>query len=211
MLFFAILGFGKYQPLKSANIHKNQNSEPLTVLKWQILDSKSTQLWFHVKSERQKNSIIYTLCFIFLCYVKFLHFCCTCYEHSKNVRSVAGHRIYLRLFIHLSKSEILKFYVKSWLILCTSFQLQPSTHSFSWPSITYLSHPVTFSWKAMSKRPRIPSIFLILIYQPWRQCNFPQFQRTKIRENLTSGLKWPILLITNHSSPALFLWRSFRY
>ena len=44
MLFFAILGFGKYQPLKSANIHKNQNSEPLTVLKWQILDSKSTQL-----------------------------------------------------------------------------------------------------------------------------------------------------------------------
>ena len=39
----AILGavnfwyFGKYLPSKSAKIHENQNSEPLNVLKWQIL------------------------------------------------------------------------------------------------------------------------------------------------------------------------------
>ena len=29
---------GKSKPLKSAKIHKNRNSEPLTVLKWQFLD-----------------------------------------------------------------------------------------------------------------------------------------------------------------------------
>ena len=29
--------FGKLQPLKSAKIHENQNSEQLNVLKWQIL------------------------------------------------------------------------------------------------------------------------------------------------------------------------------
>ena len=29
--------FGKFQPSKSAKIHKRQNSEPLNVLKWQIL------------------------------------------------------------------------------------------------------------------------------------------------------------------------------
>ena len=29
--------FIRFQPSKSAEIHKNQNSEPLNVLKWQIL------------------------------------------------------------------------------------------------------------------------------------------------------------------------------
>ena len=29
--------FGTYQPTKSAKIHKNPNSEPLNVVKWQIL------------------------------------------------------------------------------------------------------------------------------------------------------------------------------
>ena len=33
---FAI--FGKFQPSKSAKIHKNQNSEPLNVSKWQTLN-----------------------------------------------------------------------------------------------------------------------------------------------------------------------------
>ena len=42
--------------------YKNQNSEPLNVLKWQILRLKISQLWFHVKSEWHKNSTISTLC-----------------------------------------------------------------------------------------------------------------------------------------------------
>jgi len=29
--------FGTFHPTKSANIHENQNAEPLSVLKWQIM------------------------------------------------------------------------------------------------------------------------------------------------------------------------------
>jgi len=53
--------FGKFQALKSAKMYKNQNSEPLNVLKWQILHFYNTQNWFHVKSEWQKNHEISAL------------------------------------------------------------------------------------------------------------------------------------------------------
>ena len=56
LLIFAIL-----EALKSAKIHKNQNSEPLNVLKWQIFRLYIRHLWFHVKFEWQKNSVISTL------------------------------------------------------------------------------------------------------------------------------------------------------
>ena len=41
---------------------KNQYSEPHNVLKWQIFRLKIGLLWFHVKSEWQKKSVISTLC-----------------------------------------------------------------------------------------------------------------------------------------------------
>ena len=47
--------------LKSANIHENQNSEPLHVVKWLILHFQNPQNWFHVKFEWYKNHEIYIL------------------------------------------------------------------------------------------------------------------------------------------------------
>ena len=38
--------FGKFQPSKSAENHKNQHSEPLNVLKWRFLDLKITNFDF---------------------------------------------------------------------------------------------------------------------------------------------------------------------
>ena len=35
--------FGKFQPSKSAKIHKSKNSEPLDVVKWLILHFKNSQ------------------------------------------------------------------------------------------------------------------------------------------------------------------------
>ena len=61
---FAILGavnFVHFLPSKSAKIHKNQNSEPLNVVKWLILHFKNLQNWFHVKSELYKNREISSL------------------------------------------------------------------------------------------------------------------------------------------------------
>ena len=55
--YFAILGavssdfFGQFQSSKSEQMHKNQNSEPLNGLEWNILHFKNPQNWFHVKSE----------------------------------------------------------------------------------------------------------------------------------------------------------------
>ena len=43
---------------------KIQTSEPLNLLKWQILRPYFCQFWFHVKSEWQENSVIFTLCLI---------------------------------------------------------------------------------------------------------------------------------------------------
>ena len=47
---------------KSTKIHKNQNSEPLNVVKWLILNFKTPKNWFHVKSEWYKNHEISTQC-----------------------------------------------------------------------------------------------------------------------------------------------------
>ena len=39
-----LVEFGAFQLSKSAKIHKNQNSEPLKVLKWQILHSSNPKI-----------------------------------------------------------------------------------------------------------------------------------------------------------------------
>ena len=52
--------FGKCQPSKSAKIHKNQNSKPANVLRWQILNLYNPKNWFHVKSKWLKNPDIFT-------------------------------------------------------------------------------------------------------------------------------------------------------
>ena len=49
-LHFRGCEFCSFQPSKSAKIHKNQNSEPPNVFKWQILHFKNPKNWFHVKS-----------------------------------------------------------------------------------------------------------------------------------------------------------------
>ena len=62
---FAILGtlsfviLDQFHISKRAKIHKNQNSEPLNVSKWQILSPWIRQLWFHEKSEWQKIFYIF--------------------------------------------------------------------------------------------------------------------------------------------------------
>ena len=43
---YEFCSFGEFQPSKSAKFHKNQNSEPLNVLKWQILHFKNLQIDF---------------------------------------------------------------------------------------------------------------------------------------------------------------------
>ena len=58
---YEFCSFGKFRPSKSAKNHKNQNSEPLNVVKWLILDFKNPKNWFHVKSEWLKNPDISTL------------------------------------------------------------------------------------------------------------------------------------------------------
>ena len=43
---FELCPFSKFQPSKSAKIHKNENSEPPNVLKWQIRQLKmSHKIW----------------------------------------------------------------------------------------------------------------------------------------------------------------------
>ena len=63
LLFFVISGAMNFVDLVTFNLQKvNRKSEPLNVLKWQILYFKNPQLWFHVKSEWCKNNENSTLC-----------------------------------------------------------------------------------------------------------------------------------------------------
>ena len=58
--------FMSFSILCRLKMTKYQNSKPVIVLKRHILRLYMRQLWFHVKSEWQKNSAISTLCYIYV-------------------------------------------------------------------------------------------------------------------------------------------------
>ena len=94
--------FCKLQPSKRAKIHKNQNSEPLNVLKWLILHFENPQNWFHVKSEWYKNHDITTLCIYYHSHIATKYWTNQSYDHisgNHNNKSIKSNPLMKRVFM----------------------------------------------------------------------------------------------------------------